>query len=338
MQSHTGQAVVYTQNIQELLRSRRSIAIGGLMSLLLAVLLFSLTVETASAANPARPTSGPGSLGPCTRTVKTTSNPSAFGQTLNVYTPGGTANAPSGGKCNDAKRPTAIVVHGLAASFTWVYSGIINHLVAQGNVVIFATYNTDTSNFVGSFSNENTAIVAAAATTTRVDLSRVGIIGHSMGGGAIPYLVQRLAERGWGTNGLWVMALAPWTLAGVNATGPIAFPANAHVVVEAYADDTLVNRAVGVEIFNRISTPLSQKQHVTLRTTSKGLTTLNATHTTPNSVIAPEDGLKFFGIYRIADALQGCSQRSVYCATDFSYMGKWSDGTTVLPAISTDTP
>jgi hypothetical protein len=295
-------------------------------------------VAVACVTPPPRPLQGLGSKGPCTESVQTVANPTESGQTLNVYTPGGGAAAPTGGNCNDAKRPTAIVVHGLLAGMPWVYADLISHLVANGNVVIFATYNTDSSNFVGSFQKENAAIVAAVAVTDREDLSRVGIIGHSMGGGAIPYLVQRIAERGWGTNGLWVMALAPWTLAGVNATGPITFPANAHVVVEAYSGDTLVNRSVGVDIFNRITTPTSKKQHVTLNSTTYDGATLNATHTTPNSVIAPEDAMRFYGIYRIADALQGCSQRGVDCATDFSVMGNWSDGTPVLPATSTDSP
>jgi pimeloyl-ACP methyl ester carboxylesterase len=306
----------------------------------LAALPVALTLSlVAACAGPPRPAPpGLGSLGPCTETVETIANPQQFGQTLNIFSPGGSAVAPTGGTCNDDNRPTAIVVHGLSASFTWVYSGIISHLVAQGNVVIFATYATDTSDFVGSFQREDEAIVLAAAATDRVDLERVGIIGHSMGGGAIPYLVQRLDARGWGSNGLWVMSLAPWVVAGVPATGPIVFPSHAHVVVQAYSDDTLVARSTGVDMFNRLSTPLSRKQHVTLRTTSNAGVTLNATHTTPNSVIAPEDAMKFYGIYRIADALQGCSQRGQHCSTDFSFMGQWADGTPVLPAVSTDTP
>jgi hypothetical protein len=287
---------------------------------------------------PPRPATGLGAKGPCTETVQTIANPTEAGQTLNIYTPGGNAAAPTGGRCDDATRPTAIVVHGLFAGAPLLYADTISHLVGTGNVVIFATYNTNPGDFVGSFQKENAAIVAAANATTRDDVSRVGIIGHSMGGGAIPYLVQQMASRGWGSNGMWVMALAPWTLAGVNATGPITFPAKAHVVVEAYSDDTLVNRRVGVDIFNRITTPLSQKQHVTLNTTTYDGATLTAAHTTPNSAIAPEDAMRFYGIYRIADALQGCSQRGQHCGTDFTVMGNWSDGTPVLPATSTDAP
>lgn len=39
--------------------------------------------------------------------------------------------------------------------------------------------------------------MAAAAMAPRGDFSRFGIVGHSMGGGAVPYLAQRAAARGW---------------------------------------------------------------------------------------------------------------------------------------------
>jgi hypothetical protein len=109
-------------------------------------------------------------------------------------------------------------------------------------------------------------------------------------------------------------------------------------VVEAYQDDTLVSRSVGVSMYNRWNLPASQKQHVTVRGQSHGGVTLQAVHTTPNSIIAPEDAMKFFGIFRIADALQSCSQQGQNCTADFSFMGTWSDGTPVTPALSTDSP
>jgi hypothetical protein len=265
-------------------------------------------------------------------------NPSVSGQTIYLYQPAGTVAAPTGGTCGDNSRPVAIVVHGLLAGNPGLYQGIIDHLVSKGNIVVFATYNTDASNFVGSFTAEDGAIVAATNNLTRDDLTRVGIIGHSMGGGAIPFLMQRIGQRNWGTNGLWGMALAPWQIAGVEATGSISIPSNAQVVVEAYQDDTLVSRSVGVSMYNRWNLPASQKQHVTVRGQSHGGVTLQAVHTTPNSIIAPEDAMKFFGIFRIADALQSCSQQGQNCTADFSFMGTWSDGTPVTPALSTDSP
>ena len=38
----------------------------------------------------------------------------------------------------------------------------------------------------------------------RADPSRIGVWGHSFGGGAVPYLVQQIAALGWGRSALWM--------------------------------------------------------------------------------------------------------------------------------------
>lgn len=293
-----------------------------------------------SCAGPAQPSTGLGAKGPCSKTSASFPDPNQSGQTMYVFEPGGSATPATGGRCDDSQRPLAVVVHGLGAGIggPTFYQGIIDQLVSAGNVVIFATYNTDVTDFVGSFQHEDAAIVAASTHTTRADKSRVGIVGHSMGGGAIPFLVRQLPLRGWGTNATWAMSLAPWQIQGV-PDGTIVFPSNAVVAIEAYSDDTLVQKSVGVDMYNRLSTPASRKQHITLRTTTHNGTTLKAEHTTPNSVLTPDDAMKFFGIYRVMDALQQCSLFQQSCDADLSYMGTWpDDGSPVLPAISTDSP
>ena len=93
--------------------------------------------------------------------------------------------------------------------------------------------------------------------------ANVGLIGHSLGGGMLPYVTQQVAARGWGTDGLWLFSLAPYQGIG---SGPISLPAHTRAVIEAYDQDALVNRSVGVDLFRRMSMPASQKDHVTVRT------------------------------------------------------------------------
>jgi hypothetical protein len=77
---------------------------------------------------------------------------------------------------------------------------------------------------------------------------------------------------------------------------------------------------------------------VTVRSSSHGGVTLTAQHTSPNSVISPDDAVKFYGIYRVGDILESCTLLGHNCAADLSPMGSWSDGTPVLPSVVTDSP
>ena len=309
-------------------RRRRRVVTG-----LLAV---GLAVTAACAQGPMRPTPpAPGSLGPCGRTNAQLTNPS--NNPIHVAYPTGSAATPElGGTCGDAARPVVFVVHGYLANSNLLYEGIIDHFTRAGNIVVMVTYGSgNLADVKGSADIEVAGINAAVPQLDRDDMSKVGLIGHSLGGGMLPYVTQQVASRGWGTRALWLFSLAPYQGIG---TGPIALPAHTRAVIEAYSDDGLVNRSVGADLFRRMSMPTSQKDHVTVRTSSHGGATLTAAHTSPNSIIAPDDAIKFYGIYRIGDILESCALTGQHCGDDLSLMGNWRDGTTVLPSVVTDNP
>jgi hypothetical protein len=291
----------------------------------------------ACASGPPQPTAPAlGANAPCGRTNVQLTNPGATANPIYVAYPTGSAAAPlTGGTCGDDARPVVFLVHGYLASFNWVYEGVIDHFTRTGNIVVMATYSTDLANVQGSANGALQALTAAVPQLEREDLSNVGLIGHSLGGGILPWVTQQVVSRGWGSEGLWLFSLAPYQGIG---SGAITLPSHTRAVVEAYDQDTLVNRSVGVDLFRRMSMPNSQKDHVTVRSSSHGGGTLTAEHTSPNSVITPDNAVKFYGIYRIGDILESCALVGQNCTTDMSTMGTWPDGTPALTSVVTDNP
>jgi hypothetical protein len=320
-----------------------------MLSAMVAVTVFGVWPLTANAdvqpSPPQQPLVGLGSNGPCGTSLFTERNPAASDQVITVISPTGTAATPLvGGHCNDAKRPVVVVVHGLLAGidaqilgFSLLYWGIINHEVSQGNVVIFATWNTLSLDILGSYQQEDASITTAATVAPRGDLSRLGIIGHSLGGGAVPYLAQQAVARGWGSRALWLQSLAPAWMFGVG-TGPITVPPSTRAEVVNFDDDNFVDARIGIDMFQSLTVPLDHKKHLEVRSETRGSVTLDATHLAPNSLLSPDDAIKFFGIYRGADAFESCSLLHHNCDADLSWMGRWSDGQRVTPAISSDHP
>jgi hypothetical protein len=302
-----------------------------------AALAVGLTVAASGCVTaPPQPTTGLGSNTPCERTDVQLTNPAAPLSPIYVAYPTGSSAAPlTGGTCEDSQRPVLFLVHGYLASFNWVYEGVINHFSRTGYIVVMGTYGTDLANVQGSADSALQAIDAAVPQLDREDLGNVGLIGHSLGGGMLPHVTQQVVARGWGSDGLWLFSLAPYQGIG---SGTITLPAHTRAIVEAYDQDTLVDRSVGVDLFRRMSMPNGQKDHVTVRTSSNGGVTLTAQHTSPNSVIAPDDAIKFYGIYRVGDALGSCALVGANCTADLGAMGNWSDGTEVLRSVVTDNP
>jgi hypothetical protein len=295
-----------------------------------------LTAAAACAPGPPQPPTGPGSNTPCGRTNVQLTNPEVPSSPIYVAYPTGSAEATlTGGTCGDASRPVVFLVHGWLASFNWVYEGVIDHFTRTGNIVVMGTYANDIADVQGSADRALQALTAAVPQLEREDLGNVGLIGHSLGGGILPWVTQQVVSRRWGGEGLWLFSLAPFQ--GIGA-GPITLPAHTRAIVEAYDQDTLVNPAVGADLYRRMSIPASQKDHVTVRSSSRGGATLTAQHTSPNSIISPDDAIKFYGIYRVGDVLQSCALLGDNCDADLGLMGSWSDGTPVLRSVVTDSP
>ncbi|MFW0785300.1 hypothetical protein AAFP35_12320 [Gordonia sp. CPCC 206044] len=274
-------------------------------------------------------------------------NPLDATQKIAVYNPGGHARTPvTGGRCDDPKRPVVVVVHGLLAGIdsqmlgsSLLYADIIRHFASTGNVVVFASWPTNPYDFQSSFAREDQSLAVAKRYAPRGDFTRLGIVGHSMGGGATPYLAQQAVKRGWGSRALWLFQLAPAPASGVG-TGPISVPPHTRIVVENYDGDNILDARIGIEQYRAYDVPRSQKQHVFVRSDTRGgpLASLRATHLSPNSLLAPDDAIRTYGIYRVGDALQGCSLTGQYCSTDLGYMGRWSDGVPVRRSVSSDDP
>lgn len=280
-----------------------------------------------------------GGAGPCTAAYRTTTNPYMHAFGVSVFVPTGAAPAPTGGTCDDPARPLVVLAHGYAAMTASWYAGLIDHLVSRGNVVVFPVYS------IWFYpSNQYTtvdagAVAGAALAADRVDTSRLGVVGHSFGGGMVPWLVQRAAARGWGSASLWMMQMAPFAAFGVG-TGPIEIPAHAHALVVNFDDDHVVDARLGIEEYRAYTLAADRKVHVMLRREYRGNAHVDTSHIAPNTLFWPftqEDTIDFRGIWRNADALQSCAETGAACDADLGDMGTWSDGVPFVRAtVSTD--
>lgn len=310
-----------------------------------AAVMAAVTVPAATAADPPLlppgrvPAGELGGAGPCTAGYRSTANPYMHAFGVSVFVPVGDAAAPTGGTCGDAARPLVVLAHGYAAMTPSWYAGLVEHLVSRGNVVVFPVYSVwyYPSNQYGTV--DAGAVAGAALAADRVDPARLGVVGHSFGGGMVPWLVQQAASRGWGATSLWMMQMAPFAAFGVG-TGAIEIPAHARALVVNFDDDRVADARLGIEEFRAFTLAADHKAHVMLHREFRGDQRVDASHIAPNTLFWPftqEDTIDFRGIWRNADVLQTCADTGTACDADLGDMGNWSDGVPFLRAtVSTD--
>jgi hypothetical protein len=309
---------------------RVRIAFAGLMVVALASSCDALGATPAAAAQPTAPgqPAAPalGSMGPCGVSTTSAANPSYTNESVYLYQPSGSQLPRTGGTCQDSSRPVVFFAHGWGANDPSVYSTVIDTFVSNGFIVVYPQ-DTDAHNPALVLEQLDSGFVAGVTSmTTRGDLTRVGFVGHSEGAGDSLALAQDGAGRGWGSAAFWVAMMNPAFGNGL-APGPISLPANTRLIMIAGDDDRVVDNQIGIELFDSVQLPATQKTYVLIQSASKYGTTLDAGHLMPVNTV---NTLGFYGDIKNMDATWSCSLNGTSCNADLTYMGVWGNTNPVV--------
>jgi hypothetical protein len=283
----------------------------------------------------------PGAHGACGTQRHTATNPADRRLSITTLEPTGPGLAADGGRCDDDARPLAVVAHGYLGVLDAAYGALLDHLVSRGFVVVFPVWPIEFDPD-HQYDVVDTGVRLAVANSARVDVARVGFVGHSYGAGMLPWLVQRAAERGWGTEATWATAFAPW-FSLLLPDGPIEVPANTRFTTVHYRDDVIVDARIGIEVLDALAVPDDQKLHLTARSDQRGIPALTADHLGPVAFTIPwlgplsVDALDRWA-WRVVDTTSSCSLSGRWCDEDLTQVGTWPDGQAFRTAIASRDP
>lgn len=244
--------------------------------------------------------------------------------------------------------PVIFFAPGFGATDPANYGPLINHIVSRGYAVIFSPFQVIAGD--GSvYEKRYDTIFAGYEEAVRrygnfLDLSRVGFIGHSYGGGASFAMLQRgVFGKGWGNRGLFVFALAPWYVYEITTKQLLSFPTHAKLLVQVYDNDTVNDHRIAKEVFERVGLPASEKDFVLLRSDQQQGLELDAAHGTPSG--QTPNALDYYGIWRLFDALVDYAFNGTAAGQELAlgngsaqqrFMGVWPNGQPAKEALAGD--
>lgn len=236
-------------------------------------------------------------------------------------------------------RPVVFLLHGYGPNYWPAYQELIVHLVSRGFIVVFGTYPTQGG---GSVENRyealwNSFLAAVHAYRGRMDLTRVGFVGHSFGGGATPALVRKgLIGQGWGKKGAFAFILAPWYAYDVSNADLSQYPPGLLQVLETYDKDTINDHRMAIDLYQRSRVAGGQYFFLARSVTIQGCE-LTADHRTP--AINPSLRLKQYAVFRPLDALIEASFEGSHTAREaLVAMGRPAIATGYQPLLLLSTP
>jgi hypothetical protein len=231
------------------------------------------------------------------------------------------------------------------------YRQLLIHIASQGYRVIASTYR------YGIFGNDikrYDALIGgfeAVLETEKsyIDTTRIGFAGHSYGAGALPAVSwYYLVNKKWGVQGTFLFLMSPSYVHCFSDEKFAQFPSRTNLVIEVYEDDHFNDHRIAEDIFYSINIHPSRKEFLFIRNISHGSFSYNADFQLPEC--EDEDDLEplhDYALFRQLDALAARTFGKDSIENNFAlgngsadqvYMGKWWDGTTVCPLVSTDIP
>ena len=179
-----------------------------------------------------------------------------------------------------AARPAVFFVSGWGRDAA-TYDRLFRFLASKG-FVVFDVYNEDPGNITSTYPNAlfmlDDAVNRHAAW---VDTSRVGLMGHSMGGGMAFWLAVRIfGDYGWGSAGRFIFVTAPWYTFLTTRADLERIPADTRVIMQTYQEDLFTDPDVYELVYRLLPTPPPEKDFVYVRSASVSGYDYHANHYT----------------------------------------------------------
>jgi len=271
-------------------------------------------------------------------------NPAAAGMKVYLFSPDSVTTAP----------PVFFFFHGISATDPRAYMALISFCVSKGYAVVYPSYATTTAYTrpASAYRQMREGFFAAVkAWAGRLDTTRIGIIGHSYGGGAVPAMAYAaLNEKGWGAAGAFMFIMAPWYSYDLTDEKLKSLPSNVKMIVEVFADDDVNDHRMAKDLFTTAAIPASEKDFIILFSDTSAGYAMIANHGTPTGELRFGPGVDFldyYGVHRLIDALADYAFTGAPQAKNIAlgnggaeqrFMGLWPSADTVRPLEAGDTP
>ncbi len=120
------------------------------------------------------------------------------------------------------------------------YDMLFRFIASRGYTAIYTQQGAvaNASHAIEGFTNffNSTNTLVQNTIIPNLDTSKIGVLGHSAGGGITLTALKHFSDMGFGENGRLVMMFDPWFAFEMNETNIQELPSNTNVILQQYGD------------------------------------------------------------------------------------------------------
>ncbi|HFQ62071.1 MAG TPA: DUF5011 domain-containing protein [Epsilonproteobacteria bacterium] len=201
-----------------------------------------------------------------------------------VYYP---ADIPDG-----VKVPVVFFASGYGSADSKDYESLLTFIASHGYYVIYAKHA-----WSNVFANMDKMLDNANGILPKLDTTRIGVLGHSLGGGYTFNILKHFSDMGYGTNGRFIMVLEGYYAYDLTKQEMQNLPSNTNVVMQQYGagGNNAVNdtdpRITLTEFYMLDSIPNNQKDWQIVENADHRYPYGNGAYSTMQGILKPLDAL-----------------------------------------------
>ncbi len=216
----------------------------------------------------------------------------------------------------DNPTPVILFVPGWGSQNADDYESLLRFMASQGYTVVYvrepAQYSANT--LIERFES----MVFRDDVLPYLDISRFGVVGHSSGGGMAFTIAYHFLQKGWGSNGKFVFAMAPWFAFNMNENAFEQLPPDLNTVIVQFGDDMSTDPRIPLTIYKLLENiPNENKDYYVVPNVEHYYPAGNKPFDQMQGVLRPLDALMDFTFYKnntaFNDALNNGCDEPVVC-------------------------
>jgi hypothetical protein len=151
----------------------------------------------------------------------------------------------------DEKLPVVLLAPGWSSVNHSDYKTLLTFISSQGYAVIYvpSPKEKDASVTISGF----LTVLNDETVSNFFDKSKLGVIGHSSGGGLTFKIMAYFSKHGYGSLGRFIFAMDPWFAFGMGEEEFKNFPQNTQFIIQQYGNSGGTDPRIALTIFDKLS-------------------------------------------------------------------------------------